>query len=698
MNPSASRMSRAVLLAYAQVVFSSRPATGALLLCATLVRPVTGLWGLAGVLLATGFVTAIRLEPEAVERGAWGCNALLVSLVLGATWAPTPALGVVQLLAIPLVIGAQLAIGQAFAWHLRLPALSLPFVLSSWQLASTGVLTRGLVLAPERAPTAFDAGLPDAIAWGLRAPGALFAVPDAAAGLIVLAAIALHSRIQLVLAVLGAGVAVLLDRQLFALPPGRVAAELGFDVLLTTMALGAVFWVPGRASLTIATIAGALTAVTGVASLGALGALGLTPGAWPFNLTTLAALYALGPHLGLLGLTAADPGVSPESNLRRTRDQRARPVTGDGLRLPFLGPWVCTQGHDGAWTHQGAWRHGLDFEATDADGQTAEGDGARLRDHHCFDLPIHAPAACTVVSAVDGLPDQAPGTQDTANPWGNHVVLALGPERFLLLAHLAQGSVRVRDHEVVPAGATVGRCGASGRAPSPHLHVQLQASPEAGAPTIPITVSDAVVEGEDGGRLVFGHVPAEGERLRNLTVDAEIAAALHLPHGSRSRWGVVVDGRPSEVELRSQVDVLGRHTLRGSDGGELVFDPTGWCWIVVSCDAAEGTLAHTIATAMPRVPYDGADGLRWLDTPPADAGRGWLDVAFDLVAWLLPPRERQSEYTQRREHGRLWIEGAARDGTTTLAALDARAGITELQVRRGRHSVRAARLDDAGSR
>ena len=57
---------------------------------------------------------------------------------------------------------------------------------------------------------------------------------------------------------------------------------------------------------------------------------------------------------------------------------------------------------------------------------------------------------------------------------GNHVVIAAsehGP--FVLLAHLRQGSARVRPGDRVAAGQPVGECGNSGNSIQPHVHVQV---------------------------------------------------------------------------------------------------------------------------------------------------------------------------------------------------------------------------------
>lgn len=64
--------------------------------------------------------------------------------------------------------------------------------------------------------------------------------------------------------------------------------------------------------------------------------------------------------------------------------------------------------------------------------------------------------------------------------WGNYVVvkhvLPNGETVYSLYAHLAPGSVTVKAGDVVAAGEPIGKVGRSGRASSPHLHLEIRRS------------------------------------------------------------------------------------------------------------------------------------------------------------------------------------------------------------------------------
>jgi len=108
------------------------------------------------------------------------------------------------------------------------------------------------------------------------------------------------------------------------------------------------------------------------------------------------------------------------------------------------------------------------------DGMPYRTDGKANEDYYCFGLPILAPAGGTVASAVDGLPDNPPGTMDPENAVGNHVVIDHGNGEFSFLAHLQRGTVLPREGDRIEAGERVGLCGNSGNTSMPHLHYHLQ--------------------------------------------------------------------------------------------------------------------------------------------------------------------------------------------------------------------------------
>lgn len=145
------------------------------------------------------------------------------------------------------------------------------------------------------------------------------------------------------------------------------------------------------------------------------------------------------------------------------------------------------------------------------DGASRAGDGRRNEDYHCFGTPILAPAAGTVLEAIDGVADNAPGRTNPREVTGNRVTIDHGNGEFSILAHLRNGSLRVQPGDAVRAGQHLGDCGNSGNSSEPHLHYQLQDGPRFGvAAGLPAQFSGYVADDQ----AVSRGEPTRGQRVR----------------------------------------------------------------------------------------------------------------------------------------------------------------------------------------
>lgn len=139
------------------------------------------------------------------------------------------------------------------------------------------------------------------------------------------------------------------------------------------------------------------------------------------------------------------------------------------------------------------------------------GDGRTNEDFLCFGTPILAPGAGRVIQVVNDIADNLPGQMNPEQVIGNNVVIDHGNGEFSLLAHLRQGSVRVRPGDAVVAGERIGDCGNSGNSSEPHLHYQLQDGPEFGTSAgLPAQFSNYIADGE----LIARGEPVRGQRIR----------------------------------------------------------------------------------------------------------------------------------------------------------------------------------------
>lgn len=134
----------------------------------------------------------------------------------------------------------------------------------------------------------------------------------------------------------------------------------------------------------------------------------------------------------------------------------------------------------------------LVYEPTEA-ARPVFGDGSAMRapeDYPAFGQPVFAMIEGTVVRATDWRRDHRARSnwlglaymmvegaiRELGGPGfilGNHVIVRGANGEYAALAHLQQGSLRVRVGETVRAGQQLARCGNSGNSSEPHVHAQL---------------------------------------------------------------------------------------------------------------------------------------------------------------------------------------------------------------------------------
>jgi hypothetical protein len=169
------------------------------------------------------------------------------------------------------------------------------------------------------------------------------------------------------------------------------------------------------------------------------------------------------------------------------------------LSPPFRGEWyVYHGGRSVLFNHHyraPSQRDALDIAST-VDGREVQGSKQALTSYPAFGKPLYAPIGGRIVRALNNRPDMPIGQVDRQEIAGNHIVIDAGEGRFVLLAHLKKGSVRVAVGDTIKAGDPVAECGNSGNTSAPHLHLQVQSGPDIQAPnvrTFPIVFRDVTV-------------------------------------------------------------------------------------------------------------------------------------------------------------------------------------------------------------
>ena len=167
------------------------------------------------------------------------------------------------------------------------------------------------------------------------------------------------------------------------------------------------------------------------------------------------------------------PADAAESHFLDYKDKAA-------FRLPFKGSWLVLAGGRNMSQNQHAGtvdqRFAYDI-TTVRHGRIFTGDGTRPEQYFCFGQAILAPGAGTVVQVTDGIPDNPINAPFDSPPAGNYVVIDYGNSEYSFLAHMKLGSIKVKVGDKVRPGQQIGKCGSSGDATIPHLHIHLQDTP-----------------------------------------------------------------------------------------------------------------------------------------------------------------------------------------------------------------------------
>jgi murein DD-endopeptidase MepM/ murein hydrolase activator NlpD len=176
------------------------------------------------------------------------------------------------------------------------------------------------------------------------------------------------------------------------------------------------------------------------------------------------------------GLYVTPPDSGPATNA--ATDAAAVPRSRTPMQLPFRGEWFVFWGGDNKKVNyhvaSPGQRRAADLVIKDADGLSHKDKGGRNEDYFVYRKEILAAASGTVITAIDGVPDNVPGSLNPLCAVGNCLIIDQGSNEYAVYAHLQPGSLRVKRGDKVSQGQVLGLCGNSGNSSEPHLHFHVQ--------------------------------------------------------------------------------------------------------------------------------------------------------------------------------------------------------------------------------
>jgi len=564
-----------IVNSYTQIFFSNNRIFALVLMAVTFFDVWAGLSGIIAVMVSNILAYLTGLNRQSIKKGFYGFNSLLVGLGLGVFYQPGTAFFIVLIFASLLTLFLTLFV-EGVVGKYGLPFLSLSFLLGTWlvslatrQFTALQVSERGIFMTNEMFSLGghsmvasynwlTNLGLPDSVRLYFTSLGAIFFQYHLFAGVLIAAGLLIYSRIAFLLSLLGFFSAWAYYNIVGADIHELSYSYIGFNFILTSIAVGGFFIIPSRWSflwviLLTPLISIILTGTQHVFSLFQLSVYSL-----PFNMVVLLFLYSLKFRERFLDKPelVSYQQYSPEKNLYSHLNYRAR--FGRSLYLPlilpFWGEWKVTQGHDGSQTHQGEWRHAWDFEITDEKGQTYTRSGSEREDYYCYSKPVIAPADGMVEAVVDDVEENDISKVDLEHNWGNTLVIRHTQHLYSKLSHLKKGSFKVAAGDSVKKGQLLASCGNSGRSPVPHIHFQIQSTPYIGSKTINYPISHYIRHQDQVFELRSWENPAGGVTVSNISRNGSLEKAFHFIPGQKFRLEVSPQGGTSyildwEVEL-----------------------------------------------------------------------------------------------------------------------------------------------------
>ncbi|MBL9182050.1 MAG: urea transporter [Verrucomicrobiaceae bacterium] len=603
--------------------------TGALLCASLLLVPRYFLFAMSATLLG-GVIAKLMHLPTAMRKdGTLLYNVLLSALAVAWITRNTtlPPAAIYGMLGVATVYSLLLS---AALWHwfplkAGLPPLSVAFVVVFGTLLTFFPLAAAASAAfPYALPA--DPALPFVVNAFLRSLGTILFMPNVWAGVAVLVALLVWSRVAIVNAIAGYAGGILVVKMLEACGLQWFGWFAGHNYLLAGMALGAVYFVPSWSSLALAFGGGAVAALNVAAVQHFLRGSGWEYLPLPYLLTIWSFLCAMrlreksGSLLPTVGTFENPEAAAASIALANARFPHRHETH---VLLPTSREVTVTQGFNDKLSHRGDWKHALDFEVLDAAGNPCPpGCDDDLSRYYTQGLEIRAPGSGEVLRVIDNVPDNAPGGCNFAQNWGNHLILRLDHGGIVKLAHFTKNGIHVKPGQHVTAGDLLGYCGNTGRSPVPHIHLHAQTTTDTGAPTTPFCLTNIFTRTENGLRWEFARVPQVGERLSAAVLSHTVLGTLaHFAPGVATYRQ---SGQSGQLRLTTTLDEAGRYIL-SSENGRLTA-VLGLHALQITHSRLDGAseLLRLLSFAMPTVPFAYQSGMIWEDCVASSTKRrGW---------------------------------------------------------------------------
>lgn len=494
----------ATLNSYSVIFFFNNKLLASVILLVSFLNFFAGLSGLIAVLATVLIANSLGFDKIQLKNGIYSFNALLTGIGMGTFFDPGLVFFALLMLAALLTLILSVTLG-GWLYKYGLPFLSIPFVITFWfivlpssQFENLGLTQRNIYWMNEVYTIGGNSMLNffqtmdtlpiyKMVDIYLRSMSSIIFQDNMITGLLIAIALLACSRITFSLSIIG-----FVSAYFFAKFSGSAATSItyyniGANYIMVAIAIGGYFVIPSKYSYLWTILLVPLTSLVLLFMCKLFGFIHLPVFSLPFSFVVILFVYFLKLRINPSKLILTPiQYYSPEINLYSFNNNKNRIANFlyFPLYLPFWGEWTVAQGYNGKHTHKGDWGQAFDFLLFDEGSKTFASNGLFCENYHCYNKPVLAPADGYVEEIIDNVDDNEIGKINTINNWGNTIIIRHLPGLYTQLSHLKKGSFKVAKGDFVKRGDLLAHCGNSGRSPEPHLHYQVQITPELGSRTM----------------------------------------------------------------------------------------------------------------------------------------------------------------------------------------------------------------------